>query len=310
MLCSTCVTRKFVGFNNGLPLCEEDRRERRIPCTVCRLRPSSGFHHGVAMCDPDYQFVSVSLGSCAIYTVCSSSCPPTISSTWCHYCRLTACISAKGFRFVSSPLPRTTTPPSSPEPLHVSPRLDPGTGTAHTSNSTHNASNPRGSSAPSESVHGQPSQTISSSSSPPLPSFRVKPYTNPSSHTWTPRPRHLSISSKSDPAGNLPSSPVTPTQHVNLTQGESAVFSRGRANNLPPLRPAINTTPSSSNATHRYYDGSKLGLPNPGRKKRQEWDPAWVQQQQERYLAHHLTIYRHRRLESGAAQSSLSSSRS
>lgn len=303
MLCSTCVTRKYVGFNNGLPLCEKDRKERRVLCTVCRLRPSSGFQHGVAMCEPDYQFLSKSLGSSSVFGVCPSSCPPSISSSWCHYCRLTACISAKGFRFTAIPPPQS--PPSSPEPLHVTPRLN--TGTAHTSNPTHNVpTNPLDS--PTVPLH--PSHHVSFSSSPPVPSFRVKPYANPSSHTWTPRPRLLSYPSMGDPPpGNLPSSPLASTQHENLTQEGSAVFSRGRTDTLPSHR-ATNTLPSSSNGTHRYYDGSKLGLPNPGRKKRQDWDPAWVKQQQERYLAHHLNIYRQRRLENGAAQSSHTSSRS
>jgi len=98
LLCSVCKTNSYSGFHENLPICEADRIGRA--CTVCRLRASNGFSYGLALCEADRLFLYRTLAQETRYNKCETPCAVTVQK-WCGYCRFRACLSTRGFRFVT-----------------------------------------------------------------------------------------------------------------------------------------------------------------------------------------------------------------
>jgi len=255
MLCSRCKTQDAAGFHEGLPLCEACRVG--AACTVCRIRVASVFSHGLAICEADRVFLHRILTNKTNFKKCRVLCPVTVQK-WCGYCRLRTCISAKGFRFSVS---ASTGHLSSQQPLH---KLRKYSGKGN--------------------------------------------YKELNFHTDLVNPDTIYLS---PPEGQSSNDVNTTYQQSTSHQANQAYVTQSNAHPQafqPYPTYSVRTHDTNQEATARVqqvtsqpkvYDGSGLGLSN--RKESGSFglnnDPKrseWVLEQQEKYLQHHLAIYRSR----------------
>jgi len=255
MLCTRCRSQDAAGFHEGLPLCEACRVG--AACTVCRIRVASCFSHGLALCEADRVFLYRSLTYKTIFNKCRVLCPVTVQK-WCGYCRLRTCLSVKGFRFTIS---ASTGHLSSQQPLHKLRKYS-GRGNYKELNFLPDSVN-------QDAIYLSPPEGESTN---------VNTY------------QHSNFQQANQAYGDRSSA------HHQTFQPYPKYSVRGYDSSQVAPVPAQQVT---SQPQPNVYDGSGLGLSN--RKEGGSFglnnDPErgeWVMKQQEKYLQHHLAIYRSR----------------
>ena len=252
----------------------------KMLCSRCKTQLASGFHEGLPLCE------ACRVGSaCTVCRIRVASCfshglalceadriflyrsltnrtsynkcqvmCPVTVQKWCSYCRLRACLSVKGFSF---PVSTSTGHLSSDQPLHKLRKYS-GTGSYKELNFLPDSIN-------QDTIYFPQSANVNAYQQTPLQANQA--------YVANDQVFHPKYSVKAYKVSR-----IIPRANQGITAPGHQVVTQPNA---------------------KVYDGSCLGLD----REKQSWKPGlnsdprrkeWVKQQQEKYLQHHLAIYRSR----------------
>jgi len=268
MFCSKCRDNPSQGFLAGFPVCEKCRLGQA--CSVCKIRVTSTFSYGLALCEADRLFLYRMFSQQPQLSRCQSLCPVKVQR-WCGYCRFRSCLTTRGFRFFLQ---------VSTNHLMDKPRA-PERKRKYSGQGVYKELNFVGDAVPADNINIPPvkknkAQTSPRSQSVEADSVFVKP--------------SVPISSGSV---QLTSPSPSPTSSKSAAVRASPSHSYFNSAVVKPSASSIKSVGSRPS----YYDGSALGLTNQKKSPGLLNDPervAWVLQQQEKFLKHHMELFRRR----------------